>query len=252
MVLVDTHCHLGSRQYDGDRAEMVERMLDRGVTEAIIICCGRHDLLAGARLRAEHPGFKLACSIHPQDLEEDSSERRLAELRQVIEEYQPDVVGETGLDYHSHPHTKEQQKHFFHAQLAMAEEFDLPVNVHCRRAAGDLLEILKQHHCRGIIHSYSGSFEMAELYMKEGYYISFGASMLFAGAKKPAAVIARMPLDRLLLETDSPYQSPVRGTRHEPQDILRIYEAVSRIKGIPLPELAEAIAENFHHLFREG
>lgn len=250
MAFADAHCHLGSRQYDKDRNEMIGRMLAANVSKAIIICCSRHDLLEGVRLREENPGFRLAVSIHPQDLEDDYSEERLRELERVIEEYHPDMIGETGLDYYSHPHTKTQQKHFFISLLEMAARYDLPVNVHSRRASADTLEILKSHKVRGVIHSYSGSIEMARLFIKEGYCLSFGASVLFEGARKPAEVISQIPLEYLLIETDSPYQSPVRDHRHEPEDILKIYEAVSRIRNMSVPQLEKAVEENFDRLFR--
>ncbi len=250
MAFADAHCHLGSRQYDKDRDEMIGRMLASGVSKAIIICCSRHDLLEGVRLREENPGFKLAVSIHPQDLEDDHSEERLTELRRVIEEFHPDMIGETGLDYYSHPHTKLQQKHFFISQLEMAGHYGLPVNVHSRKASADTLEILKSHKVPGIIHSYSGSIEMARLFIREGYYISFGASVLFEGARKPAEVISQIPLERLLIETDSPYQSPIRDHRHEPEDIIRIYQAISNIRGMSVLQLENAVEENFDRLFQ--
>ena len=249
MNYIDAHCHLGSRQYDNDRTDVIERMLDQGVRNVIMICCSRHDLQASLPLRDRYPGFKLACSIHPQDLEDDSSEERLQKLNEIIADCLPDMIGETGLDYYSHPHTREQQKHFFIAQLEMARRYHLPVNIHSRKASADTLVILKEHPCEGIIHSYSGSVEMARLYIKEGYYISFGASVLFPGAKKPRQVIADIPLERLLIETDSPYQSPVLGHRHEPEDVIRIYEAISQIRNIRMEQLAEAVLANFNRLF---
>ncbi|MCR5793747.1 MAG: TatD family hydrolase [Solobacterium sp.] len=249
MVYADAHCHLGSRQYDGDREDVIKRMLEKGVEDVIIICCSRHDLEEGARLRQAHPSFKLAVSIHPQDLEEDFSENRLDELRKAVRYYHPDMIGETGLDYYSHPHTKMQQKHFFRSQLEMASQFHLPVNIHSRKAAADTLEILREYPCRGIIHSYSGSIETARLCIKEGYMISFGASILFPGARRPKEVIAQIPADRLLLETDSPYQSPVIGHRHEPADVIRIYEETARIRGIPAEQLADEIRNNFRRVF---
>ena len=251
MIYVDAHCHLGSRQYDNDRTEVIRRMLEAGVRDVIIICCGRHDLLEGAALREKYPSFKLACGIHPQDLEEDYGDHRLDELKKVIEEYHPNMIGETGLDYYSHPHTKEQQKHFFASQLELAAHYHLPVNIHSRRASADTLEILRQHPCRGLIHSYSGSVEMSRLYMKEGYYISFGASVMFPGSKKPKEVISQMPLDHLLIETDSPYQSPVLGHHHEPEDVIHIYETISAVMNIPAEQLAEAVDDNFHRLFEK-
>ena len=250
MVYADAHCHLGSRQYDRDRDEVIERMLNKGVEKAIIICCSRHDLLEGIKLRDKYPGFKLAYSVHPQDLEDDYSENRLTELRKTIEECHPDMIGETGLDYFSHPHTKVQKKHFFISQLEMAREYKLPVNIHSRKASADTLEILRQHPVRGIIHSYSGSVEMARIFIREGYYLSFGASVLFANSKRPKEVIADIPLNRLLIETDSPYQSPIRDHRHEPTDIVSIYEEISRIRNIDIEELSSAVADNFDRIFK--
>ena len=251
MTYVDAHCHLGSRQFDNDRSDVINRMLDKDVTKPIIICCSRHDLIEGTRLREEHPSFKLALSIHPQDLEDDFSYDRITELKKNIEEYHPDMIGETGLDYYSHPHTKDQQIFFFISQLELARKYDLPVNIHSRKASADTLTILKNHPCKGIIHSYSGSPEMAELFIKQGYFISLGASVLFEGAKRPKEVAASIPLDRLLIETDSPYQSPVRDHRHEPEDVVRIYEAISRLRNIPIDELTEAVENNFDRVFEE-
>ncbi len=249
MIYVDTHCHLGSRHFEDDRDDMVKRMLDKGVSRAVIICCGWHDLLEGVKLRDRHPGFMLACGVHPQDLEDDFGDDRLERLEKVIQEYRPDMIGEIGYDYYSHPHTKERQKRFFAAQLEMASRHGLPVNIHSRKASADTLEMLKRYPCRGIIHSYSGSVEMARLYMKEGYYISFGASMLFPLARRPREAVARVPLDRLLVETDSPFQSPVPHHRHEPADVVRIYEEICRIKGIGMRQLTRAVEENFNTLF---
>ena len=203
-------------------------------------------------LRDLVPGFRLACGVHPQDLEDDSSPARIVKLREDVLRNRADAVGETGLDYYSHPHTKQAQKRFFEAQLKMAADLGLPVNIHSRRAAADTLETLKKYPVKGIIHSYSGSYEMAELFIKLGYRISFGASILFKGAKKPAAVIARLPEQSLLLETDAPYQSPVPGRRHEPADILAIYEAVSRIRGVSLDELAAQLEENWESVFQNS
>ncbi len=251
MTFTDAHCHLGSRQFDRDRDEMIHRMISKDVTKVIMICCGRHDLEHGIRLRKENPGFKLAMGIHPQDLEEDNQPDRLERFRRTVLEVHPDMIGEIGLDYYSHPHTKTYQKGFFIEQLKLAAELGLPVDIHCRKASADTLQILEEIPVKGIIHSYSGSVEMAARFMKAGYSISFGASVLFPNAKKPALVIGSVPLNRLLIETDAPYQSPVRDHRHEPEDVLHIYEAVSRIRNISLPELEEAVENNFDAIFAE-
>ncbi|MBO5999673.1 MAG: TatD family hydrolase [Lachnospiraceae bacterium] len=249
MAYIDAHCHLGSRQFDHDRNEMIARMLAKGVSKAIIICCGPHDLEQGIRLRDENPGFMLAMGIHPQDMERDSSPGRMERFRNAVKEVRPDMIGEIGLDYYSHPHTKAHQKEFFIEQLKLAAELDLPVDIHSRRASGDTLSILKEYPARGIIHSYSGSVEMAALYVRLGYYISFGASVLFPNAKKPAGVIASVPMEKLLIETDAPYQSPVRYHRHEPEDVVNIYRAVSAVRQVSMEELEKTVGTNFDRVF---
>lgn len=248
MTYTDAHCHLGTRQYDTDRNEIVNRMLANEVNKVIMISCSKHDLQECLKLRKDHPGFKLAMSIHPQDLE-DHDESRLEELWKDIMECKPEMIGEIGLDYYSHPHTKEYQLEFFRAQLEMAKELILPVNIHSRKASKDTLDILRQYSVKGLIHSYSGSIEMAELFIKAGYYISFGASILFPNAKRPREVVAKIPLDKLLIETDSPYQSPVKGHVHEPMDVVNIYEEISRIRGINIDELKQCVEANFDSLF---
>ena len=249
MVFIDAHCHLVTDEFDRDRDKVIERMLAKGVSRAVLICCDEEESRLGAELRSRNPGFKLACGIHPQDLEYDSTDGRLGRFRETVGRLKADMIGEIGLDYYSHPHTREAQNRFFRAQLDTAREMGLPVDIHSRKAARDTYDTLKEYSLRGIIHSYSGSVEMARLYVKLGYYISFGASMMFPGARKPAQVIADMPLDRLLIETDAPYQSPVRDHRHEPSDIVNIYEAVCRIRGIGLEELAGRLEQNWNDLF---
>ena len=251
MVYTDAHCHLGSREFDADRDAMISRMLAQGVTRAIVICCSRHDLDYGIHLCNAHPGFRLALGIHPQDLEDDHEPERMERFRKIVSDVQPDMIGEIGLDHHSHRHTKAAQNEFFLAQMKLAAQLDLPVDIHCRKAFADTFEILKQFPVHGIIHSYSGSAEMAARFIRLGYSISFGSGILFPNAKKPAEVIASVPLDRLLIETDAPYQSPVRGHRHEPADVLNIYKAVSAIRHIPLEELQAAVEANFDRIFQK-
>jgi len=249
MSYIDAHCHLGSRQFDDDRNEMINRMLTKRVHKAIVICCSKHDLEKSILLTNRYSGFKLACGIHPQSIDSDDTTERFERFRQIVDEYKPDMIGEIGLDYYSHSHTKEKQKEFFIQQLQLAAEYDLPVDIHSRKASADTLEILKKYPVRGIIHSYSGSVEMAAIYIKLGYSISFGASVLFPNAKRPAEVIRSIPLDRLLIETDAPYQSPVKDHRHEPEDVVNIYKAISQIKAIPMEELETLVENNFDCVF---
>ena len=248
---IDAHCHLGSCQFDTDREEVFARMLEEQVEGAILICCNIDDYRKALVYKKKHPLFKIAVGIHPQDLEEDDSEERLQDFCAFVRKEKPDMIGEIGLDYYSHPHTKESQLCFFHAQLALAQELGLPVDVHSRKAVKDTQDILKQYRSKIIMHSFSGSIETAREYLKAGYYLSFGASVLFPNAKRPEEVVRAVPAERMLLETDAPYQSPVKDHRHEPADVVNIYRRVSEIKNIPLPELEAIIEKNYKEVFGE-
>ena len=253
MSYIDAHCHLGSSQFDVDRKEVTERMLEKGVRRAILICCNKSDYEKALALKKENSGFRLACGIHPQDLEEDCSEGRLSRFCDFVRNRRDeiDMIGETGLDYYSHPHTRDAQIRYFHAQLELARELGLPVDIHSRKAVRDTIDILKQYRVKTIMHSYSGSAETAREYLKMDCYLSFGASVLFPNAKRPAEVIRMVPPERMLLETDAPYQSPVKDHRHEPADVVNIYEKVSQLKGIPLETLTETIENTFEEVFQE-
>ncbi len=250
MGYTDAHCHLGTRRFDTNREEIIKRMLACDVDNAIMICCSDHDLERCLDLRKEHPGFKLAIGIHPQSLEYEDEFISYEGIRNRIIKYQPDMIGEIGLDYHSHRHTRDSQIDIFIKQLKLAQEFDLPVDIHSRKASKDTYDILKAYPVRGIMHSYSGSLEMAELYIKLGYYIAYGASVLFENARRPQEVVSKIPLNKLLLETDAPYQSPIRDHTHEPSDVVDIYRKVSELRNIELSELISATEENFNALFK--
>ena len=249
MSYIDTHCHLGSVQFDEDRDEVIARMMAEGADKAILICCSSHDLAIGEALRREYPGFKLACGIHPQSIRETDTEQRLEEFRKTVSACKPDVIGEIGLDYESHRHTKELQKIFFEEQLKLACELDLPVNIHSRKAVPDTQMILKKYPVRGILHSFSGSAETAAQYVRAGWLIAFGASVLFKNARRPIEAVQAVPLDHLAVETDAPYQSPIMGRRHEPADIIAIYRKIAEIKGISTEELCTAAEKNYSRLF---
>ena len=245
---IDAHCHLGNRQFEANLDNVLARMKQSRVTQAIMICCSQHDMENGIRLRNDNAGFKLAIGIHPQGIEHYDDDW-LNNFDKYIKYSNPDMIGEIGLDYQSHRHTRDLQKQHFHAQLALASEYHLPVDIHCRNGSQDTYDILRQYPVKGIIHSYSGSVEMAQLFMKLGYYISFGASILFENARRPKEVLASIPLNRLLLETDAPYQSPIRNHVHEPADVVAIYREASLLQNVSLKHLSDILQENFSNVF---
>ena len=232
MEYIDEHCHLGNREFSDDSEEMIRAMLEAGLHRVIMICCSEYDLRQVIDLRETLPCFKLACAIHPQ-------------MKQV----KPDMIGETGLDHASHKHTKELQQQFFERHLQLACELHLPVNIHSRKAVLDTQLILRKYPVKGILHSFSGSAETAREYVKAGWMISFGASVLFPDAKRPMEAVKAVPLDHLMIETDAPYQSPVIGKRHDPTDVIAIYRKIAELKGVALEELSRATAKNYDSIF---
>ena len=251
MNYIDAHCHLGNRQFSDDREEMIKDMLDAGLNRVILICCSEYDYRRVSDLRDRIPGFKLACAIHPQALRITDSLDRFEQFAEQMKQIRPDMIGETGLDYASHKHTKELQKLFFEKHLELACDMNLPVNIHSRKAVLDTQLILKKYPVKGVLHSFSGSPETAREYVKAGWMISFGASVLFPNARHPMEAVRAVPLDHLMIETDAPYQSPVIGKRHDPTDVIAIYRKIAELKGISLEELSRTTCENFDRLFCE-
>ena len=249
MEYIDAHCHLGNRQFSDDRKEIIEDMLEAGLNRVILICCSEHDCREVIDLRDTIPGFKLACAIHPQALRTTNTPDRFERFAEHMKQIRPDMIGETGLDYASHKHTKELQKLFFEKHLELAYEMHLPVNIHSRKAVLDTQLILKKYPVKGVLHSFSGSPETAREYIKAGWMISFGASVLFPNAKRPMEAVRAVPLDYLMIETDAPYQSPVIGKRHDPTDVIAIYRKIAELKGVTVEELSKATAENYDRVF---
>ena len=252
MRYIDAHCHLGSRQFDDDRNEVIGRMLEKGVEKAILICCSSHDLEQGMILRKQHPAFKLAMGIHPQDLEEDYGRERLERFEKSLIEDQADMIGEIGLDYYWDDTHKEEQKYLFHRKLSFACERDLPVIIHDREAHGDCLAITRQYpKLRGVFHCYSGSVEMAGELLKHGWYLGFDGPVTYKNARKSLEVLDACPVERILLETDSPYLAPVpnRGKRNDSRNIPYVAAKIAELKGISVEEVCEVTTANAKRLF---
>ena len=165
------------------------------------------------------------------------------------------AIGEIGLDYHYLYTDKDTQKYWFERQIQMAKELDLPILIHDREAHGDVLEILKRNadsRLRGILHCFSGSIETAKELMKLGFYISFAGSVVFSKSIKLKEVAADIPMDRLLIETDSPYLTPppYRGKRNDPSNVLLVAEELARIKNMDVQELIDITRENAMKIYQ--
>ncbi|WP_303052373.1 TatD family hydrolase [uncultured Dialister sp.] len=243
----DTHAHLYDKAFDRDRDEVLTRTLE--AVDYVVIPSENYETSQKAVRLAETCGPVYgAVGIHPHETKYASEEilQKIGDLAQL-----PKVkaIGEIGLDYHFFYSDKETQQKWFARQIELARDLDLPFLIHDREAHGDTLSILKKHknsRMRGIMHCFSGSVETAEELMKLGFYISFAGPLVFPNSRRLKEAAREIPLDRLLIETDSPYLTPPphRGERNEPANVIYVAEEIARLKGIPVEIVVEETRKN--------
>ena len=249
MTLFDTHAHYDDEAFDADRDAVLAAfdglVIDPGCTLA--------SSQAAVDLTARHSHVYAAVGIHPENCGDFVPEHMDA-LRRMAREPKVVAIGEIGLDYYwpENP-PRDFQQQVFRAQLELALELDLPVIVHDREAHGDSLAIVKEYPAlRGVFHCYSGSVEMARELLDLGWYLGFDGPVTYKNARRAPEVAAVTPLDRMLIETDSPYMTPVphRGERNDSAYVYLVAEKLAEWKGVPVEQLARATLENGKRLFR--
>lgn len=243
----DTHAHLYDKAFDRDRDEVLARTLE--AVDYVVIPSENYETSQKAvRLAETYGPVYGAVGIHPHETKYASEEilQKIGDLAQL-----PKVkaIGEIGLDYHFFYSDKETQQKWFARQIELARDLDLPFLIHDREAHGDTLSILKKHknsRMRGIMHCFSGSVETAEELMKLGFYISFAGPLVFPNSRRLKEAAREIPLDRLLIETDSPYLTPPphRGERNEPANVIYVAEEIARLKGISVETVVEETRKN--------
>lgn len=251
-MLFDTHAHYDDEAFDADRDALLTALPDCGVGLVIDPGCDLTSSRRAVELAAAYPHVYAAVGIHPENCG-GCTDDDLAALRPLAQQPKVVAIGEIGLDYYwpeNPPHDFQQQ--VFRAQLELAQELDLPVIVHDREAHGDSLAIVKEYPAlRGVFHCYSGSVEMARELLALGWYLGFDGPVTYKNARKTVEVAEMVPLDRILIETDSPYMSPVplRGKRNDSRNVFYIAEKLAQIKGMTTEEMARLTMENGKSLF---
>ena len=251
MRLIDSHCHIDAAEFDIDRPAVLARALAAGVAQQIAPAV---DAASWPRLKAicaDQAGLHPAYGLHPMYLDQHQP-KHLDALRCWIERETPVAVGECGLDFFVDGLDAEQQYFYFDAQLKLAREFDLPVIVHARRAVDAVIAAIRRvGGLRGVIHSFPGSPQQAEQLHQLGFLLGIGGPVTFERANRLRKLVAHMPLEQLLLETDAPDQPGAahRGQRNEPAHLLDVLEVVAQLRGIPQDTLAAATTANAARLF---
>ena len=272
--MIDSHAHLAEEAYDEDRVEVLKRASEAGIDSVIVIgydapSCHRaikvvrefgaekrqeRDRVAGSRRSgaSKSHGVQLfaTAGVAPHHVLE-TNENDLASVRNMLSEEVVVAVGEIGLDYH-YDMPPDKQRELFAHQLEWAVEFQLPVVIHSREAEDDVLSSLREKKCsRGVIHCFTEGPNMARGAVKLGFYVSFAGILTFKNAHELRAIAAEVPLERILIETDSPFLAPVpyRGKRNEPAFVVEVARTIAELHGISLEEVERITSENTRRLF---
>lgn len=250
--IFDTHAHYDDERFDENRSELLNTLSEHGVG---YIINNSTDLFGSAekclKMSDEHRFCYTAVGIHPELVETKGAEVDEARLRELLKRPKVVAIGEIGLDYYWSTDRKEQQKAVFRRQCELANELGVPVIVHDREAHGDTLDILREVRPKGSLHCFSGSREMALELVKLGMYIGVGGVVTFSNARKLVETVEAIPLDRILLETDAPYLSPVpyRGKTCHSAYIYYTAMKIAEIKNIDVCEVLKVTSDNAKKLF---
>lgn len=253
-MIFETHAHYDDEKFDEDRDALLSSMKENGIWRIINVSANLESLENTRKLMEQYPFIYGAFGLHPDevgDLNEDVMERMrgLCRLEKAV------AVGEIGLDYYWDKENHEKQQYWFRRQIALAREEKLPMIIHSREAAADTLRVMKEEKSEeigGVIHCFSYSAEMAEEYLKMGFYLGIGGVVTFKNAKKIKEVVQMAPMERILLETDSPYLAPVpyRGKRNSSLHLPYVVREIAEIKGISEEEVIEMTEKNAVRLFQ--
>ncbi|MFC4768524.1 TatD family hydrolase [Effusibacillus consociatus] len=253
-MLFDSHCHLNSDKFDeNDILEMIHTARDHNVVQILVPGYDMDSSQRAVELADDWQGLYAAVGIHPNDANGATEEmyqklRDWAQLPHVV------AIGEIGLDYHWDTTPKEVQFEVFRRQIRLAKEVKLPIVIHDREAHADIVQVLREEGAKeigGIMHCFSGSWEMAKECMDMNFMISFGGPVTYKNAKRPQEVASKVPLDYLLVETDSPYLTPEphRGKPNQPLYVRHVAEKIAELRGMEFEEICRITSENAERIF---
>ena len=253
MRLFDSHCHLDDERFDEDREQVYAQIRAAGVEKFTCVASDLKTSESSLAFALSHEGGYATCGVHPHEAK-DAPADYIATLERWCKEKPYVAIGEIGLDYYYDLSPRDVQKRVLNEQLDLAVALDMPCVFHIRDAHGDMVEIFRQRKVlpQGIIHCFSGSAETAKEYLRMGFYISFAGPLTFKKSVHLQAACQIVPLDRLLIETDSPYLAPepMRGRRNDPSNVQYVCKKAAELHGIPAEEMAKITFENAMRIYR--
>ena len=248
---IDTHAHLADSEFNEDRNEVIQRAKTAGLGKIVLIGCDVEGAKRTLKLAYTDDMFDVAIGFHPEGVLEDRDEASMFEL---MKDPKVKLIGEIGLDFYwdKDPEHHKLQEALFIKQIDWANQLNKPISIHMRDASKKSFDILKTHPVQrgGVMHCYSGSVEIAREFIKLGYYISLAGPVTFKNAHIPKDVAREIPLEWLLIETDSPYLAPhpLRGKRNESSYVVETAKVIAEIRGIPLEDLESSLETNYKRL----
>ncbi len=248
-MFTDTHCHLSKDDYD-DIEKVIENATNNGVYRLIISGCEKNMIKESLEIANSHQNIYLALGYHPEEADK-VTEEDILELKEIIKNNNKVIaVGEIGLDYHYGKENRDNQIKLFREMIGIAKELKLPVVIHTRDAFQDTYDILKEEKVSGVIHCFSDNLENAKKYLSLGFSLGIGGVLTFKNTNLKETV-KEIPMDRILLETDSPYLAPVpfRGEKNEPKNITYVAKELSLQKDLPIEEISIETEKNIKRIF---
>ena len=249
-MIIDSHSHYDDEAFDDDRYEVIESLNEAGISSIVSIGCNIETSKKALEFSKKYPFIYFTAGFHPEYAQELDDEA-ISFLKEMAKEEKMVAIGEIGLDYHYDTPEREIQKEAFIKQMKLAHSLNLPVNIHCRDAIGDVMDIIRKYPGRGIFHCYSGSVETLKEIVALGYYVSFSGTVTFKNAKNVKESALAVPSDRYLVETDCPYLSPEpkRGKRNDSRNLVHTLKAIAEIRGIAYEQAVRETYENTKRVY---
>ena len=251
MALIDTHAHLTDEAFDDDRLFILRDLSNFNVKAVINPGCNVKDSKMAVELAEEFDNFYAQVGIHPEEISR-MNENDLEIIENLAQNPKVVAIGEIGLDYYWRDDNKDEQKEVFIKQLEMARRLDLPVAVHTRDVGEDAYEILKDFRDIKVqIHCFSESLDLLDKYMDLGFYISIGGVVTFSNGENEKLAASHVDINRLMLETDSPYLTPepYRGLRNDPRKVIEVAREIAKLRGMKLKKLEKRTSKNAEEFF---
>lgn len=253
-MYVDSHCHLDFPELAQNLPDILQRMTQNRVSHALVVSVNLPDWPGLMDLVAPYPQLYASVGVHPDY--EETPEPTVDQLLELTQAPKVVAIGETGLDYFRQAEPLEWQRNRFRTHIRASQASGLPLIIHTRSASADTLRIMQEEGAGksgGVMHCFTESWEVAQAAMEMGFYISLSGIVTFKNAQDLHELAVKMPLDRLLIETDSPFLAPVphRGKTNDPSKVIHVAEKIADLRGVPVAQIAQATTDNFFKLFNK-